>query len=181
MGEPAIVVGDRKELTYLLSQAAELEHGLMCEYLYAAFSLKSRAGPGLRADQLDSVGRWRKVILGIAAEEMLHWAMVQNLLAAVGSAPYVSRPHMPAQARGYPPGVQVRLLPFGEVALQHFVYLEDPVGLFRAQAAPVKSSRWRWLVRVRSRGLPVHQASSRIRLTAAAAALCSRRVLSRPR
>ena len=41
MGEPAIVVGDRKELTYLLCQAAELEHGVMCQYLYAAFSLKS--------------------------------------------------------------------------------------------------------------------------------------------
>ena len=48
MGEAVIVVGDRKELTYLLSQAAELEHGLMCEYLYAAFSLKSAPGPGLR-------------------------------------------------------------------------------------------------------------------------------------
>src|SRR5215510_1667098 len=129
MAEATIVVGDRKELTYLLSQAAELEHGLMCEYLYAAFSLKSTAGPGLRADQLDSVGRWRKMILGIAAEEMLHWAMVQNLLTAVGSAPYVSRPHMPHQARGYPPGVQVRLLPFGEAALQHFVYLERPEGV----------------------------------------------------
>ena len=44
--ESAIVVEDRKELTYLLSQAAELEHGVMCEYLYAAFSLKSTAGPG---------------------------------------------------------------------------------------------------------------------------------------
>jgi hypothetical protein len=32
-GEPAIVVGDRKELTYLLCQGAELEHGLMCQYL----------------------------------------------------------------------------------------------------------------------------------------------------
>jgi hypothetical protein len=103
-GEPTIVVGDRKELTYLLSQAAELEHGLMCEYLYAAFSLKSTAGPGLRAGQLAAVGRWRKMIFGVAAEEMLHWAMVQNLLTAVGSAPYVSRPHMPHQARGYPPG-----------------------------------------------------------------------------
>jgi hypothetical protein len=29
MAETAIVVGNRKELTYLLSQAAELEHGLM--------------------------------------------------------------------------------------------------------------------------------------------------------
>jgi hypothetical protein len=133
-GEPVIVVGDRKELTYLLSQAAELEHGLMCEYLYAAFSLKSAAGPGLRADQLAAVERWRTMIFGIAAEEMLHWAMVQNLLAGVGSAPYVSRPHMPHQARGYPPGVQVRLLPFGEAALEHFVYLERPEGMEGADA-----------------------------------------------
>jgi len=123
------VVGDRKELTYLLSQAAELEHGLMCEYLYASFSLKSTVGPGLRSDQLAAVERWRGMILGIAGQEMLHWAMVQNLLTAVGSAPFVSRPHMPHQARGYPPGVQVRLLPFGEAALQHFVYLERPEGM----------------------------------------------------
>jgi hypothetical protein len=60
--------------------------------------------------------------------------MVQNLLTAVGSAPYVSRPHMPHQARGYPPGVQVRLLPFGEAALQHFVYLERPEGMEGADA-----------------------------------------------
>lgn len=134
MGEPAIVVGDRKELTYLLSQAAELEHGLMCEYLYAAFSLKTSAGPGVRDDQLAAVERWRAVILGIAAEEMLHWAMVQNLLTAVGSAPFVSRPHMPHQAKGYPPGVQIRLLPFGDAALQHFVYLERPEGMEGADA-----------------------------------------------
>jgi len=133
-GETAIVVGNRKELTYLLSQAAELEHGLMCEYLYAAFSLKSTAGAGLRSDQLAAVERWRGVILGIAGEEMLHWAMVQNLLTAVGSAPYVSRPYMPHRARGYPPGVQMRLLPFGEAALEHFVYLERPEGMEGADA-----------------------------------------------
>src|SRR3712207_1573880 len=101
----------------------------MCEYLYAAFSLKSSAGPGLRDEQLAAVERWRRMILGIAAEEMLHWAVVQNLLTAVGSAPFVSRPHMPHQAKGYPPGVQVALLPFSEPALQHFVYLERPEGM----------------------------------------------------
>jgi hypothetical protein len=132
--EPVIVVERRKELTYLLCQAAELEHALMCEYLYAAFSLKSTTGPGLRDDQLEAVERWRRVLLAIASEEMLHWAVVQNLLTAVGSAPYVSRPHMPHQARGYPPGVQLRLLPFGEAALQHFVYLERPEGVERADA-----------------------------------------------
>ena len=44
-----------------------------------------------------------------------------------------------------------------------------------------RSSRCRWVVRVRSSGLPVHRASSRIRLMAAAAVLCSRRVFGRPR
>ena len=133
-GETAIVVGNRKELTYVLCQGAELEHGLMCEYLYAAFSLKSTAGPGLRDDQLAAVERWRGVLFAIAGEEMLHWAVVQNLLTAVGSAPYVSRPHMPHQAKGYPSGVQLRLLPFGEAALEHFVYLERPEGVERGDA-----------------------------------------------
>jgi hypothetical protein len=123
-----MIVERRKELTYLLCQAAELEHGLMCEYLYAAFSLRRTPGPGLAADALEMVERWRSVLLSIAREEMLHWATVLNLLTAVGSAPYVSRPHFPHQAQGYPPSVQLRLLPFGERALRHFVYLERPVG-----------------------------------------------------
>jgi Ferritin-like len=133
--ESTIVVERRKELTYLLCQGAELEHGLMCQYLYAAFSLKTRPGPGVRPDQLEAIERWRSVILAISREEMLHWSMIQNLLTAVGSAPFVSRPHMPHQAKGYPPGVQLRLLPFGEAALQHFVYLERPEGMEISDAA----------------------------------------------
>jgi len=35
---------------------------------------------------------------------------------------------MPHQARGYPPGIQLRLLPFGATALQHFAFLERPKG-----------------------------------------------------
>ena len=129
MNGGGIVVADREELSYLLSQGAELEHALMCQYLYAAFSLKTAAGPGLREDRLERVERWRQVIFGVAKEEMLHWSVVQNLLDAVGSAPYVSRPHMPHQAKGYPPGVQLRFLPFGERALRHFIFLERPQGL----------------------------------------------------
>jgi hypothetical protein len=133
--EPTIVVERRKELTYLLCQGAELEHALMCQYLYAAFSLRRRPGPGVRPDQLEAIERWRSVILSISREEMLHWSMVQNLLTAVGSAPFVSRPHMPHQAKGYPPGVQLRLLPFGEAALQHFVFLERPDGMELSDAS----------------------------------------------
>ena len=74
----------------------------MCEYLYAAFSLRSAPGPASANDQLEVVERWRRVLFDIAAEEMMHWAVVQNLLTAVGSAPYVSRPHLPHQAKGLP-------------------------------------------------------------------------------
>ncbi len=127
--EAPIVIANRKELTYLLSEAAELEHGLMCEYLYAAFSLKSEAGPGISASQLEVVERWRQVLLEVAGQEMLHWALVNNILTAVGSAPYVSRPHLPHQAKGYPAGVQVALVAFGERALRHFLFLERPEGM----------------------------------------------------
>jgi Ferritin-like len=119
-----IVVEHRKELSYLLCQAAEIEHLAMGQYLYAAFSLRTDVGPGMTGDQLEAVERWRRALLSIAAEEMLHWAMVNNLLTAIGSAPYVTRPNYPQRAKGYPPSVQFALLPFGEDALRHFVYFE---------------------------------------------------------
>jgi hypothetical protein len=124
-----IVVEHRKELSYLLCQAAEIEHLAMGQYLYAAFSLRTEVGPGLSAEQLEAVERWRRVLLSIAAEEMLHWAMVNNLLTAIGSAPFVTRPNFPQRAKGYPPSVQFALLPFGEDALRHFVYFERAMGV----------------------------------------------------
>jgi hypothetical protein len=127
--EPPIVIENRKTLTYLLCEAAELEHSLMCEYLYAAFSLKTGPDDTLPAEHVETVERWRSSVLAVAAQEMLHWALVNNLLTAVGSAPYVARPHMPHQAKGYPAGVQLALVPFGERALRHFLYLERPEGM----------------------------------------------------
>jgi hypothetical protein len=121
-----IIVTHRKELSYLLCQAAEIEHMAMCQYLYAAFSLKTEPGPGVTVEQLETIERWRAVILKIAAEEMLHWALVNNMITAIGSAPYVTRPNLPHRAKGYPPSVQFALLPFGEEALRHFVYFERP-------------------------------------------------------
>jgi hypothetical protein len=126
--EPVVVVENRKSLTYLLCEAAELEHGLMCEYLYAAFSLKHGPTDGVSPEQAAMVERWRTTIVRVAVEEMTHWAIVNNLLTAVGSAPYVARPAMPHQAKGYPAGVQLALVPFGERALRHFCYLERPEG-----------------------------------------------------
>ena len=126
MAGTPIVVEHHKELSYLLCQAAEIEHMAMCQYLYAAFSLRSEPGEGLTPEQLEAVERWRSTILKIAAEEMLHWALVNNMLTAIGSAPYVTRPNLPHRAKGYPPSVQFALLGFGEDALRHFIYFERP-------------------------------------------------------
>jgi hypothetical protein len=60
---------------------------------------------------------------------MLHLALTTNLLTAIGAAPHLHRPNFPILSRWYPPGVQVALVPFGERALRHFIYLERPEGM----------------------------------------------------
>ena len=40
----------REELIYTLGKAAELEHLIICQYLYAAFSLKRTADEGIPAE-----------------------------------------------------------------------------------------------------------------------------------
>jgi hypothetical protein len=101
----------------------------MCQYLFAAFSLKQREDEGLTAEGLEAVRRWRTAIAHVATDEMLHLALVQNLLSAIGSAPHLARPNLPAPARHYPAGVNLTLVPFGEPALCHFMFLERPEGM----------------------------------------------------
>jgi hypothetical protein len=132
--EAPFVIEHREALIYMLCQAAELEHVLMCEYLYAAFSLKQDQDEGLSSGELEIVDRWRKAVSHIATQEMLHLALVQNLLSAVGAAPHLSRPNLPQPAGHYPPGVIFTLLPFGEAALRHFMFLERPEGMDLADA-----------------------------------------------
>jgi ferritin-like protein len=95
--EAPFVIEHREALIYMLCQAAELEQGIMCQYLFAAFSLKQGEGEGegLSGTELDTVRRWRKQVSHVAAQEMLHLALVQNVLSAIGAAPHLSRPNLP--------------------------------------------------------------------------------------
>ena len=127
--EAPFVIEHREALIYMLCQAAELEHGIMCQYLYAAFSLKQSQDEGLTADEQKAVQRWRKQISHVATQEMLHLSLVQNLLSAIGGAPHMSRPNFPHPASHYPAGVHLALMPFGEQALRHFMFLERPEGM----------------------------------------------------
>jgi CDGSH-type Zn-finger protein/uncharacterized Fe-S cluster protein YjdI len=117
----------REWLLHALYEAAELEHNLMCTYLYAAFSLKS-AGEGLRADEEAAVIRWRRSIIEVAVEEMSHLAAVWNITAALGGTPRFGRGNFPLDPGLLPAGVTVKLAPFNQATLQHFVFLERPHG-----------------------------------------------------
>lgn len=66
-----------EELRELLRAAAEIEHGLMAQYLYAAHSCSIRS----MAD----------IVRQISVEEMGHLVTVQNLLLAAGERPYLGR------------------------------------------------------------------------------------------
>ena len=135
MTEPRVVVAHREHLWWLLAEALQLEHMIMCQYLFAEFSLKDGTDEGLTPEQADAVERWRKILRGIAIEEMLHIALVANLKAAIGAAPALGRPNFPQRSGYFPAGVQLDLLPFGEEALQHFLFLERPEGMERHDAA----------------------------------------------
>jgi len=115
----------RERLFYSLCEAAELEHTLMCTYLYAAFSLRCE-GEGLSAAEADAVSRWRRSILDVAIDEMGHLAAVWNITSALGGVPYFGRDNFPLNVGRMPAGIVVKLAPFNPDTLQHFIYLERP-------------------------------------------------------
>jgi len=126
----------REQLFHALSEAAEIEHCLMCTYLYAAFSLKTDPADGLSPRQLDAVKRWRQQILEIATEEMGHLVAVWNIMSALGSAPRLGRSNFPLDPGYLPAGIVVKLAPFNLDTLQHFIYLERPADSAEADSAP---------------------------------------------
>ncbi len=118
----------REHALHALYEAAELEHNLMCTYLYAAFSLKDGMADGLSAEEAEAVKRWRSVLIGVAIEEMGHLAAVWNITAALGGSPRFGRSNFPLDPGYLPAGIVVKLAPFTPATLQHFVFLERPHG-----------------------------------------------------
>ena len=116
----------REVLVHALYEAAELEHNLMCTYLYAALSLRDGEGEGLSAAEGEAVRRWRQVLIGVAVEEMGHLVAVWNITSALGAAPRFGRNNFPLDPGLLPACVVVKLAPFNEHTLQHFIFLERP-------------------------------------------------------
>ncbi len=119
-------IENRAQLIYLLTEAAELEHGIMCCYLFYAYSMKRGVEEGISEEQLRFVRRWRRAIIQVSIEEMLHMCLTCNLLTAVGGAPHLRRPNLPVSPNAYPPSFKLELVPFSWQSLENFLFIERP-------------------------------------------------------
>ena len=109
------------ELVRLLHEAAEVEHSLMIQYLYAAFSIKSEY-----SDLVGDVAPNADTFLGVAVQEMQHLGAVNRLLAALGSTPNLMTQNMPYEADIYP--FEITLEACSRVSLAKYSYCEAPAG-----------------------------------------------------
>ena len=89
---------------FLLHTAAEIEHALMAQYLYAAYSLADAdfTGAAVPADAAARTARWRATITAIAREEMAHLLTEQNLLRFIGGPLNFERQDFPFRSALYP-------------------------------------------------------------------------------
>jgi len=120
-------IKDREELLFLLCEASEFEHSVMCSYLYAVMTLKRTIDATTSAEDLLIIDGWRKHLRTVALEEMLHLTLVNNILAALGSAPHFERPNFPIPPGRFPADLELNLAPFNESTVQHFAYIERPL------------------------------------------------------
>ena len=128
MNDVSRTTPSREQLLSMLYEAAELEHNLMCTYLYAAFSLRAGEGEGLSKAETEAVARWRRTIIDVAIDEMGHLTAVWNITAALGGSPRFGRGNFPLDPGMLPAGIVVKLAPFNAAVLQHFIHLERPEG-----------------------------------------------------
>jgi len=132
----------RDQLVAMLCEAAEVEHCLMCTYLYGAFSLKQRTDEGLTEAELQAIRRWRATVIDIAIDEMLHLALVNNLLISLGAIPHYGRYNFPINPGVFPADVAVALAPFDSDMLDHFIYLERPRDSAERDGAIISKARY---------------------------------------
>jgi ferritin-like protein len=118
----------RDKAQILLESAAEVEHALLAQYLYAAYSLKTKrdvSDPAQKKVLDDASDRsWPQTLLAIAREEMGHLMTVQNLLILLGSSPNLEREDFPPRKDLYP--FKLHLEPLTRMSLAKYVVAEAP-------------------------------------------------------
>ena len=116
----------RVELIRLLREAAEVEHALMLQYLYCAFSIRPQYGAlvGSGAPTSDN-------LVGVAVQEMQHLGAVNRLLMTLGAAPNLTAMEFPHEPEIYP--FEFKLEPMSLKSLAKYIYAEAPIGFFEGK------------------------------------------------
>lgn len=109
----------RDEAVFLLTAAAEIEHALMVQYLFAAYSVRVPATPPQSEPK-----KIQDVILQITREEMGHFITVQNLLHLIGGPLNFDREHLPYASELYPFRFKLEQLTLPSLA--KYVVAESP-------------------------------------------------------
>jgi hypothetical protein len=117
----------------LLHVAAEIEHSLMVQYLFAAYSM---GGPQVPEELREDVRGWQEVILGIAKEEMGHLVTVQNLLTVLGGPLNLDREDYPWGSDFYP--FAFNLQPLSADSLAKYVVAESSSAWSGSEAKTIK-------------------------------------------
>jgi hypothetical protein len=109
----------------LLKAAAEIEHSLMVQYLYAALSIGEPPfrGSSVPPNAATIAAGWRRQLLLIAREEMAHLLTVQNFFQILGIDPSLERQAFPAPSF-YP--FPFQLEPVSRHSLAKYVVAEMP-------------------------------------------------------
>src|SRR5688500_559286 len=97
-GDSGVIPDEKIYLSRLLWEAAVLEQQFMCQYLYAAFSLKRSPDATCNAAQFEHVRRWASTLYMIARQEMEHLSIANSLLTATGLDPCLLRFGFPSQS-----------------------------------------------------------------------------------
>ena len=143
--DPPATISTRAELVDALGLAAEIEHVVLLQYLFAAFSLRRPGDEGFDPAREPVTRRFAREVLEVTHEEMTHLAVVNQLRAVLGAAPAFHRPHLPQPRglvdQGLPPptgpGSTVAAAPspfehtlarFEDATLARFMRLELPEG-----------------------------------------------------
>lgn len=131
------LIKTRAQLMDALRLASELEHQLMCQYLFAVYSLKrypyerfsgsDKKKEVLTEAELETVRRWAMKITLITRQEMEHLGLALNLLSSIGGTPSFSRPNMPQKATYYgAAGIKMELTRGDLATIKRFQKFEKP-------------------------------------------------------
>ncbi len=108
-------VSPKQELIILLKVAAEIEHALLLQYLYAAYTIVDKGHP------------LRKALIRISVQEMGHLLAVQNLLLCIGGIGEVHLFKSEFRLEGPDKLLPYSLEPVSKTLLARYVAAEAPL------------------------------------------------------